>query len=278
MCKKIFKPIILISLLFFIIINFSACSQVKVMTVTNEDGTIDELVSITLDVEAVVNAGYNVADLKIEIESISKNKANEIAQNLNTKINRDLFLVQDKESIDTLNGFKDGITAVASQWKENTYVVGIRFENVDVYKYYYNIKEETKTKTYIEEHFFYDKVYYYASNMYVKHNALYSSMNNYFSAHYNGLIDSETNQLTYTYISDLRRQHSDADFVTKQNGKYYHTWVVDKDNLEDPIMLYYNVANPEASIIVSVAITFGVTLGLFVVGFVINKNKKNDTD
>ena len=278
MCKKLFKSIIFISLLFFIIINFSACSQVRVMTINNEDGTIDELVSVTLDENAILNSGYNIANLKIEIENISKNKANEISQNLNSKIANDLFLVHDRESIEILNSFKNGITAVASQWKENTYVIGIRFKNVDVYKYYYNIKEETKTKTYIEEHFFYNKIYYYANNMYVKHNALYSSMNTYFSTHYSGLVDSETNQLMYTYVSDLRRQHSDADFVTKQDGKYYHTWIVSKDNLDEPIMLYYNVANPEASIMVSVAITFVVTLILFAVGFVINRNKKNDTE
>lgn len=250
------------------------------MTITNDDNTIDELVSVTLDEESIVTSGYNIIELKKEIENISRNKTNEIIESLNNKISRDLFLVGDIESVKILNSFKDGITAVTSKWQDDTFVVGIRFKNIDVYKYYYDIKEQTNTKTYVEKHFFYNKVYYYASTMYVKHHILYDGLNNYFSTQYNGLINSETNELLYTYVADMRRQHSDANYITKQDGKYYHTWVVDKDDLQKPIMLYYNVANPESWIIVSVCLALVVTVILSVVAIIIKltKNKKEDID
>ena len=274
--KAINKSIILILLMFFITLTFSACSQVRVMTITNEDNSIDELVTVTLIPEEVVSFGYSVEELKLDIQTNSQTKAQDMADKLNQKIFADLLLTFDAETIATLNSFKDGISVVKSDWKNNTYTIGIRFKNIDVYKYYYNISDNIKTEMQTEKHFFYDKVYYYASTMYVKHHDLYNLVNNYYSTQYPELIESETNELLYTYKTDLRRQHSDADYVTKQNGEYFHTWVVDKNNLEEPIMLYYNVANPENFVLVALGVTAGVTIVLLVIGFLINKFKNKE--
>ena len=105
--------------------------------------------------------------------------------------------------------------------------------------------------------------------MYVRHHNLYDKVNAYYSTQYPELIANENNELLYTYKTDLRRQHSDADYITKQDGEYYHTWVVDPNNIEEPIMLYYNVANPENWIIISVGITLIATVVLLVVGLIV---------
>ena len=78
---------------------------------------------------------------------------------LNEKIFNDLLLTTDDETISTLNDFKDGISIIKSDWKDNTYAIGIRFKNIDVYKYYYGISENTNVEIQTEEHFFYNKVY-----------------------------------------------------------------------------------------------------------------------
>lgn len=254
---------------------FSACAQVRVMTVTNENGSIDELVTVSLIVEDVLNSGYNLNELKVDIETNSVAKAQDMADKLNQKVFADLMLVRDQESINTLNSFKDGISVIKTDWKNNTYAIGIRFKNIDVYKYYYGITESSNVEMQVEEHFFYDKLYYYASTMYVKHHELFDLVNTYYSTQYPELIASENNELLYTYKTDLRRQHSDADFITKQNGNYYHTWVVDKNNLDEPIMLYYNVANPENFVLVALGVTAVVTLVLVTVGLIINRFKYN---
>ena len=263
-------------LLMCVTLCFSACAQVRVMTVTNTDDTIDELVTVTILPEEVLSVGYNISDLKLDIETNSIAKAQDMADKLNEKIFADLLVVRDSESISTLNSFKDGISVIKSDWNNNTYAIGIRFKNIDIYKYYYGISENINVEMQTEEHFFYDKVYYYASTMYVKHHDLYTLVNNYYSSQYPGLIDSENNELLYTYKTNLRRQHSDADYITKQNGEYYHTWVVDKNNLDEPIMLYYNIANPENFVIVALGITAGITLVLFAIGFIIIKAKKKN--
>ena len=276
--KKIINSILCVMLLLFVTLTFSACAQVRVMTITNDDDTIDELVAISLDENAVVGAGYDVNELKLDISTKSQAQAQTMADKLNQKIYADLNLVRDEESRNVLNNFINGITVVKSDWTENTYVIGIRFKNIDVYKYYYGITESTKNEMQTEEHFFYNKYYYYASTMYVKHHDLYDSVNSYYSAQYPGLINSESNELLYTYKTDLRRQHSDADYITKQDGEYYHTWVVDPNNINEPIILYYNIANPENWIILSLLITLGVAIILISIGIVLNLNKKKKED
>ena len=276
--KNSIKSLLVLLMLLVVALTFSACAQIRVMTITNDDDTIDELVSVTIVHEEVLNAGYNLTELKLDIETKSQAQAENMKDKLNQKINYDLFRVNDEESVKVLNSFKDGISVIKSDWKNNTYAIGIRFKNIDVYKYYYGISENTNVEMQTEEHFFYNKVYYYASTMCVKHHDLYDSVNDYYSAHYPQLINSETNELLYTYKTDLRRQHSDADYITKQDGEYYHTWVVDPNNLDEPIMLYYNIANPENYIIVSICITLAVTIVLATIGNVLNLTKKKKED
>ena len=263
-------------LLIIVTLTFSACAQVRVMTITNEDNTIDELVSVSIDSQFIHNSGYNVEELKIDIETKSQAQAQTMVDKLNQKIFDDLFLVFDEETRITLNGFRDGISVIKSEWKNNTYAIGIRFKNIDVYRYYYAIKENVQPEIFTEKHFFYNKMYYYANTMYVKHHELFDLVNNYYSTQYPELIESESNELLYTYKTDLRRQHSDADYITKQDGEYYHTWVVDKNNLDEPIMLYYNVANPNNFIFVGFGVTAGVTIVLLLIGLIINKTKNKE--
>ncbi len=274
--KKSINSLFLILMLMIIALTFSACAQVRVMTITNVDDTIDEIVTVTIIPDEVLSAGYNLSELKLDIETKSEAQAETLKEKLNKKIFVDLMSVNDEESKTTLNSFKDGIEVIKSAWNNNTYAIGIRFKNIDVYKYYYNISNNTKTEMQTEEHFFYDKVYYYASTMYVKHHDLFNMVNDYYSKNYPGLINSDTNELLYTYKTNLRRQHSDADYITYEQGEYYHTWVVDPQNLDKPIMLYYNVANPENWILVAICITLGVTVILAIVGAILNLNKKHN--
>ena len=276
--KKIFKKsiniMVLLMLIFYAFI-FSGCAQVRVMTITNEDNSIDELVNIAINHEEVIMAGYDVDELKLDIQTNAIKQAQEMSAELNNKITLDLLRV-DEETKKILLGFKDGISVIKSDWKDNNFSVGIRFKNIDIYKYYYNIKDNIKNETFIEEHFFYNKIYYYASTMYVKHHNLYLKVKNYYSSKYSTLIESAENQLLYSYKTDLRRQHSDADFITKQDGYYYHTWLVDANKLDEPIMLYYNVANPENWIIVSICFTVGVAAILSIISVIVVVNKKTN--
>ena len=48
-------------------------------------------------------------------------------------------LIKTEETKQILNGFKNGLVILSNNWEKNEYVVSVKFKNIDVYKYYYNI-------------------------------------------------------------------------------------------------------------------------------------------
>jgi len=276
MCKSklILKNILIVFLLLIISVCFCACGQVNFSIISNADGSVEESVNIDLDVEKVVNAGYlNIKQLKDEISADSKKIALQMKKNLNNKIQFQLLQTTDEKTIKILNSYYDGIDAYENKWKDNQYTIRVVFKNVDVYKYYYDISDDSKVEMKEEKHFFYTKMYWYGNTMFLKHRELYTTLKSEYEKLYPNLINHTDATLTYTYCADLRRQHSDADYIEKIDGKYYHTWIVDKNEVEKPIMFYYNVANTYNWILVALVITFVVT-GILWTIVLINKNKK----
>lgn len=272
------RKILMICLLVVVTISFCACSSVRTMTVTNADGTIDELVYISLDTQALIDAGYDNLDIEsmqTDITTTAMREASNIVDNFKQSIDDLLtfnFTMDFKTRTDLLN-IRDGLEVVTSSWQDNTYVIGLRFSDINVYRYYYNITEEAEVQPTNEEHFLYTKVIYSGLNMYVNYSDLYLKLNQEFSAKYPEFIENE-NELLYTYVTESRREHSDADYVTYMDGKYYHTWVVDSENIAEPITLYYNIANRGNCILLCIGISILVCGVLLIIGLIVDKHKK----
>ena len=272
------RKILMICLLVVVTISFCACSSVRTMTVTNADGTIDELVYISLDTQALIDAGYDNLDIEsmqTDITTTAMREASNIVDNFKQSIDDLLafnFTMDFKTRTDLLN-IRDGLEVVTSSWQDNTYVIGLRFSDINVYRYYYNITEEAEVQPTNEEHFLYTKVIYSGLNMYVNYSDLYLKLNQEFSAKYPEFIENE-NELLYTYVTESRREHSDADFVTRLDGNYYHTWIVDGDNLGNEITLYYNIANRGNCILLCIGISIVVCGVLLIIGLIVDKHKK----
>ena len=272
------RKILMICLLVVVTISFCACSSVRTMTVTNTDGTIDELVYISLDTQAIIDAGYDNLDIEsmqTDITTTAMREASNIVDNFKQSIDDLLafnFTMDFKTRTDLLN-IRDGLEVVTSSWQDNTYVIGLRFSDINVYRYYYNITEEAEVQPTNEEHFLYTKVIYSGLNMYVNYSDLYLRLNQEFSAKYPEFIENE-NELLYTYVTESRREHSDADFITKLDGNYYHTWIVDGNNLGEEITLYYNIANRGNCILLCIGISILVCGVLLIIGLIVDKHKK----
>lgn len=272
------RKILMICLLVVVTISFCACSSVRTMTVTNTDGTIDELVYISLDTQAIIDAGYDNLDIEsmqTDITTTAMREASNIVDNFKQSIDDLLafnFTMDFKTRTDLLN-IRDGLEVVTSSWQDNTYVIGLRFSDINVYRYYYNITETTEVQPTNEEHFLYTKVIYSGLNMYVNYSDLYLKLNQEFSAKYPEFIENE-NELLYTYVTESRREHSDADFITRLDGNYYHTWIVDGNNLAEPITLYYNIANRGNCILLCIGISIVVCGMLLIIGVIVDKHKK----
>ncbi len=275
MAKTRFKQVLIIFILIVMSVCFCACGQVNSSIISNADGGVEEIVSVELDVNEVLQAGYlDIQSLKDEISLDAKTEAVKMKEYLNNKIQLHLLQVESEEDKKTLNSYIDGISVYESKWKDNVYTIRVVFENMDIYKYYYNISDDNKVEMKEEEHFFYNKVYWYGNTMYLKHRDLFESLKDKYETKYPNLINHTDTELTYTYCADLRRQHSDADFIEKIDGKYYHTWIVDKDNPNQQIMFYYNVANTYNWIVVSLLITLSLTIIFSIVAIIIQLNNK----
>ena len=272
------RKILMICLLVVVTISFCACSSVRTMTVTNTDGTIDELVYISLDTQAIIDAGYDNLDIEsmqTDITTTAMREASNIVDNFKQSIDDLLafnFTMDFKTRTDLLN-IRDGLEVVTSSWQDNTYVIGLRFSDINVYRYYYNITETTEIQPTNEEHFLYTKVIYSGLNLYVNYSDLYLRLNQEFSAKYPEFIENE-NELLYTYVTESRREHSDADFITRLDGNYYHTWIVDGNNLGEEITLYYNIANRGNCILLCIGISIVVCGVLLIIGVIVDKHKK----
>ncbi len=272
MIRTKLQRITCILLLVMVAILFSACSQVTVMTVSNEDGTIDEVVSVTLDRTTIAESSVNIDDIKADIEFSSVNEARQIVYQYNSRVQNDLMLNLDSEAQQTLGKFIDGIEVVGNTWQGDTYLIGIRFKNEAVYRYYYNITEDIEPTTETEEHLFYNKLTYQAYTMYMSYGDLYNRLKAYYTSHYPEFNLTDT-ELIYTYITESGRQHSDADYIVRSQGKYYHSWIVEDSG--EVITFYYKIANRSNWILMCITVALVTTLVMVLIALIKNKlNKK----
>lgn len=272
MAKKSAVKVMFICLLLLVTICFSACSEVRAMTVLNDDGTVDELVYISLDEGTITSSGYTMDEIKTKVENVSVREAQAIINQFKFELAQDILLSTD-ETRKILASYQDGIEILyLNEWENNTFVVGLRFKNADVYRYYYNMKNISETKVSTEEHFLYDKIYYSSSSMFADYSALYNKIYDEIISEYPNFINQE-NKLLYTYVTDSRREHSDADYITNLNGEYYHTWEVEPNNISTNVTFYYNVLNRANCIIVCIGTTILVSGILLLIGYIVEKRK-----
>lgn len=266
-CAKFSLKFLCLMLILIVAFCFCACAQVNTATIANDDGSIDELVTITLDRQQFFDAGYDLADYILAQQDIE--------EEANLTVGRMVLAFNAQaESRDETKRQKGKLykTKNTGVWVGNTFKIGLHFADLGAYKFYYGITEETNNEPTIEKHFFYDKVITKGYTMYASYNSLYNEISAYYKQKY-PLLAEEKNELTYTHVLDYRRQKSDADFVQKIDGKYYHTWILAEGETNKVVTIYYNLANREHCILVCILISLALCAILFLIGFVITKVK-----
>lgn len=249
---------------------FSACASVNTLTRKNADGTIDELVYVKIDDTTLIEQGYNQAQI-IDIKNYVKNLGQSVEQSIcvgfEQCLQNDLLSTDSAEEIKNLMAYSRGVQAIKATTENDTIVFGIRFKNADVYRYYYDIPQNSTPTYQTEKHFLYTKYYYYATTSYAdgKIQSLYNQIKNEISAQYPEIAINNKAELQFTYVTDLRREHSNADYISYSNDEYYHTWIVDENNLNAPVMIYYNIANSAHCILLCISISLIVCAILWLI-------------
>lgn len=256
-------------------ICLTGCSSVRAMTVKNEDGSIDELIYVSIDSEILLSKEYDIDAVKEDISNTGYSEARQVMIDFQNKITSYIetnysSLTQETKAI--LFSYSNGLSVVGNRWQDELYVVGIRFADINVYKYYYGItgnEEENKVE---EEHFLYNRIYYFSDSLYTGYDGIIGRLNSIYQAKFSDFIESD-NEFLYTHVSEYGRKHSNADYITKSGGKYYHTWVIDMANAEQDIYFYYNIANRGNCIIACIIASVVILAIMLIVGFVIIKIK-----
>lgn len=268
MQKNKLKNILVCFMLILSAFIFSACASVNTLTRKNADGTIDELVYVKIDDATLIEQGYNrtqIVDIKNYVKNLGQSVEQSICVEFEQRLQDDLLSTDSAEEIKNLMAYSRGLQAIKVTTENDTIIFGIRFKNADVYRYYYEIPQDSRPAYQTEKHFLYTKYYYYATTSYADHQSLYNKIKNEIRVQYPQIVTNNKAELQFTYVTDLRREHSNADYVSYSNNEYYHTWIVDENNLYAPVMIYYNIANSAHCILLCISVSLIVCVVLWLI-------------
>lgn len=277
MFKKKVLPIFVCLLIVLSTMFFSACSNINLTTVVNEDGSIDEIVTVLLDEQDLKSQGYSsnrISQIKNDIVDCGTQASTNICSDFNVRVQADILLASTPAEVAKLNSYLNGISSLQNNLPQDVkYVFGIRFKNADVYRYYYNVSANQSPNYQTEKHFLYTKYYYYGLTMYADYTSLYNNIKSSFATKYPTIVLNNQATLTYTYQTEYRRERTNADKITQKNGIYYHTWLVHESDFQQPIMIYYNIANSGNCILLCIGATMVICLLLWIIALIVDKSK-----
>lgn len=282
MKQKIIKSFVLI-VVGIVISLLSGCARVDTFVQENDDGSISECVIVELnrnEIESLNDPNYDIDAIKSDIKTTSA----KVVQEMNEKLNIMADFAGKQE-------FKNGIKINYISWEGDKYYLSVNFQNREVYNfYYYGTTEVESIEPEYEEHFFYTKLIYHTRPTLRRTNDynILSNMFKRFATKYPKLLNSSNIKLTYTYVGDYKRLHSNADYTYISNNKSYHVWELDRvydpdGNLKgfdvnEDIELYFLVANKAHWMIVCIGAGLGISTILILI-FVFNeiaKSRKNN--
>ena len=258
------KSCLLVLIFISICFCLAGCSQVSFTTSINDNGTVDECLTITLDEHLLRDNNFNVEVEKLNIKIFAKTTANNLITEYKQKLRQDL----DKENItlEEYNNFSKSISCVEHDWQNNVYIIGLQFANSQSYTKYYQLLNTTNTKYSSEktiEKALYTKTYYYQVSHYARY-GLFGQIHQYYSNRYGNISQNST--LQYNYIVSSKRFHSNADVVTADNnGNYIHTWNIPSDNLDRQLYFYTKKANAGMWVTISITISLAITTILCII-------------
>ena len=276
------KKIALSILLVLICFCMCGCAQVNFVTYHNDDGTIQEYVYLAINEQALLNYGYNIDNVKLEIQSNSHLEAISLIEEYQNKLASEYR--QNRILNEEYSTLYNGIKLLEQKWEGNEYIIGLQFENSSIYKKYYELLNGTtfSSNTRQIEKLFYTKTYYYGTTNYGDY-SIFNRIYNYYINSVFATISPQEATLTYSYSVSSRRFHSDADQVSlDNNGNYIHIWKVEPNEPSQQIYFYTISANRSVWIISCLMISLLICAVLCTIGIFkyikFKKDKNNNSN
>ena len=267
--KLKFTPLALSIVIILTCFLLCGCAQVNFVTYHNYDGTIDECVYINLDPQKLIEHGYNVEQVQLDIAANSHLEAKSLIDSYQNKLSEQLVAstISNKEYAKLYAG----ISIIEREWQNNQYIIGLKYDSSETYQKYYqllNNAQSAQSRQKQVKKLFYTKTYYYGTANYGDY-TIFNRIYKYYSNSIFNTIPPQETSLTYSYSVSSHRYHSDANSVAKDSkGNYIHTWEIDPANPGREIKFYTISANRSPWIIACITISLASCIALCIAGLV----------
>lgn len=256
-------------------IVFAGCSDVNYLSGKDVDGNIVEQVSASIDESLFTSDELFIK--KSQILHIANDTINEKLNDYNNKLN--LLIVEAHAMGETETELKyrqllKEVTISKPTWDGNTFYVNASFQSESAYLIFYGLTERNFKEKYTTEKWLYNTIHFKGSLGYYQNYGLYNSLKTDLQPVFPE-FSSDDATLTYSYLTQSRRYHSNADTKIHTQDGYLHTWKVDDINQEIEFTL--KIANRQNWYILAILIglTFTLILSIIALIVVLIKHRKN---
>ncbi len=236
------------------------------------DGQIVEQVVVSID-----NNTYSPQQ-KQDIKWTARNIINQKLIAYKANVNSMILSARSNEHRALLQQMLDGVEFSSPDWDEETgeFFVNVTFLNETAYLWFYNVLEKNFKQTTTTEKWLYYTIHYTGNIDYMKNVGLFNLLST--SESLTSIFPEIANsQLSYSYLTQSGRYHSNADSITRTTDGYVHTWNATSENKE--IEFHLNIAHRQNWYILAIIIGLSCALILGVVALIIviikhNKRKR----
>ena len=260
----------------------TGCNSINYEMRVNSNGTITESLYLPLSESYFMGKGVSNAQFAVIKASVIKtiqDEVEELKTSWETRVAENTNIKPEEKNL-----YKN---AVDCQLYENSETLKLEFTFLSngIRKAFFEIPE-TDVKTWTQRSFLTTNSYTSKQTDFAKTRSG-QSLVAYFKSEFNLIVASVAPgvslnevepRLVYTYVTPLRRLHSDADYnyveVGEKGKEYYHCWEIDEDDLSRTITLYTTTANKEVWYVIILGATLITTAVMFTVYFYKKKKKK----
>ena len=273
--KKKFPKLIIVFVLALVSLLFSACADVNYTTGKNIEGDIVEQVIATLDTNSLNMTSSQIYNRKTQITNTANSTLENLKRSYLNKINQEILKAESDQNNELKRKYEDLLDDVyfsEPSWQGDIFVVSAKFKSESSYLIFYNLTEKNFSTIQTKPGWLYDKIYYKGNLGYYTNYGLYSSLVNQISPLFPGFNTDDT-RLAYSYLTQSRRYHSNADQITHTKDGYLHSWDIE-ESLDKEIYFYLKIANRQNWYILALTIGLISTAILSVLALIILIIKK----
>lgn len=282
---KEMKKIVLCLILCLTIFLFCGCATTDVLLVENSDGSLDLFYAFTLQTEKLIENGdiseSDVKKMKSELETESiryiEKAKNQFRFSIAKYASQGVISQSEREKVYSNLIFATG-------WSENTFLIKLSFADTKTYLIYTNYGEDITVSKKTDEQFFvtiYSESYL---NLFGREKAEFDNkcaydffsdkVSDYLNKHFSNKVLKNFPELTmtYSYVTNSSRLHSNADSISHTTSGTLHSWKIDSESKDKIIEFYTLEANRVVWYII--ALTAGLTFSAVLLIVVFFKKSK----